>query len=89
MAKKKTLLERMAQNPKDNWQIKDVETLCKQVGIYCEKPSKGSHYKVYGDHIAATLTIPAHKPIRYFYIKNLTSYATMHLEIVSEKDKES
>ena len=87
MAKKKSLFERMEANPRNDWQIKDVEKLCAQIGLELEPPKHGSHYKVYSDYLRDPLTIPAHKPIKPPYIRALTSYANAHLSRTSEKDK--
>ncbi len=61
------LLERMRDNPRD-WRIEDVAAVCAAFGIACTPPRKGSHYKVKPEGQAAMLTVPAHKPIKPWYI---------------------
>lgn len=75
MAKKLSLLEKMRRNPKNDWVIGDVSTLCKQNGLILVSPTGSSHYKVYSECIAGALTIPAHRPIKPVYIKQLVSLA--------------
>lgn len=72
------LLEKMRRNPRD-WQIGQVETLCRRHGLICTAPSGGSHYAVRADETAwakgvtVRLTIPAHKPIKPVYIRQLVA----------------
>lgn len=74
------MLGKMAAAAKD-WQIADVETLCKQVGLKCMPPrGGGSHYRVWSDEIAGILTVPAKRPIKPPYIKTLVSLARAHLK---------
>lgn len=74
------MLEKMAAKAKD-WRIDDVETLCKQVGLDCMAPrGGGSHYRVSSSKLAGILTIPAKRPIKPPYIKNLVGMARAHLK---------
>jgi len=53
------LLERMRRNPVGDWTIRDVETLCRQDGIFCEPPrGGGSHCKIAHPKMVEKLTIP-------------------------------
>jgi len=67
------LLERMRSNPRD-WRIEDVATVCNGFGIDCTAPRKGSHYKVKHASMEEILTIPAHRPIKPFYIRDLVGF---------------
>ena len=67
------LLERMRANPRD-WRIEDVATVCAAFGIACTPPRKGSHCKVKHDSQARVLTVPAHRPIKPFYIEALVGF---------------
>jgi HicA-like toxin of HicAB toxin-antitoxin system len=67
------LLERMRANPRD-WRIEDVATVCAAFGIACTPPRKGSHYKVKHEGQSETLTVPAHKPIKAWYIEALVTF---------------
>ena len=68
------LLERMRANPRD-WRIDDVARLCRQQGLTCTPPRKGSHYKVRHEALADILTVPAHRPIKAVYIRELVRMA--------------
>jgi hypothetical protein len=67
------LLERMRSNPRD-WRIEDVASVCRAHGVLCTAPRKGSHYKVKHASMEAILTIPAHRPIKPVYIRDLVSF---------------
>lgn len=84
MAPKKTLFERMKARPRD-WSIGDVETVCSQCGLHCDKPSNGSHYKVYSDRLAVILTVPAARPIKPVYIRKLVSLIESHQVEMSKR----
>lgn len=70
MVRGEKLLERMRTNPRD-WRIEDVAAVCAAFGIACTPPRKGSPYKVKPEGQAAMLTVPAHKPIKPWYIEAL------------------
>jgi hypothetical protein len=67
------LLERMRAAPRD-WRIVDIERLCRAFGIACTPPRKGSHYKVKHAAVASILTIPAHRPIKPVYVRELVKF---------------
>jgi hypothetical protein len=77
------LLEEMRNSPVKNWTIKNVETLCNQLGLVLKAPRRGSHYKVRSAHLEGMITIPAKKPIKAPYIKALVSMADAHLLAVA------
>jgi hypothetical protein len=79
MAKKKPLLEEMRSNPRGDWTIKDIERLCADIGLACQPPRSGSHFKVISERLADILTIPAHRPIKPVYIRLLVSYSDAHI----------
>ena len=68
-----TLLERMRANPRD-WRIEDVAAICAAFGVACTAPRKGSHYKVKHESQARVLTVPAHRPVKPFYIEALVEF---------------
>jgi hypothetical protein len=74
MSKGEKLFERMRQNPRD-WRISDVEAVCAAFAVDCTPPKKGSHYKVKHASQQHILTIPAHRPIRQWYIEDLVNFA--------------
>jgi hypothetical protein len=73
VARGEKLLKRMRANPRD-WRIEDVATVCAAFGIACTPPRKGSHYKVKHEGQVETLTVPAHKPIKPWYIEALVKF---------------
>ena len=72
MGKKQSLFERMKANPKGNWTIKDIETLCKQYELKLKPPRRGSHYVVFSKLVKGGLSIPSRRPIKPYYIGRLT-----------------
>ena len=73
MAAGEKLLADMRADPRD-WRINDIERLCTAFGIACVAPRKGSHYKVSHPAMAAILTIPAHRPIKPVYVRELVRF---------------
>ena len=73
MGKGAKLLERMRNNPLD-WRIGHVETVCAEYGVACVPPAKGSHYKISHVSQVEILTIPAHRPIKPVYIRDLVKF---------------
>lgn len=69
------LLEKMRNSPAADWTMKDVETLCKQVGMTCKPPTRGTHHKVTATGIPFILTIPYNRPIKACYIRQLVQLA--------------
>ena len=63
----------MRANPRD-WRIEDVLSVYAGFGIACTPPRKGSHYKVKHDNMAEILTIPARRPIKPVYIRDLVRF---------------
>lgn len=80
MARKRGILQRMRDNPQDDWTIRDVEKLCNDVGLEIRKPSHGSHYIVSSAYLRDSITVPFKRPIKSFYIKMLVSFADGHKE---------
>jgi hypothetical protein len=74
------LLDQMRDNPKGDWSIRDVETLCRQIGLRCSPPrGGGSHYKVSSQHLDGIVTVIARKPIKPIYIRHLVVMADGHV----------
>jgi hypothetical protein len=74
------LLERMRANPHD-WRIADIVAMCRSYGVDCAPPRSGSHYKIKHVGMAAILTIPAHRPIKPVYIRELVRFIDAIREI--------
>jgi hypothetical protein len=68
-------LERMRRNPVGDWNIRDVEAVCREYAVLCE-PARGggSHYKVAHARMAEKLTIPYKRPIKPVYIRKLVAF---------------
>jgi hypothetical protein len=73
MARGDKLLARMRDNPRD-WRIEDVIAVCSAFDVACTPPRKGSHYKVKHESRREVLTVPAHRPIKPFYIAALVRF---------------
>lgn len=65
-------LERMRQNPKDDWRIGDVQVVCNEFAINLRQ--KSSHFTVSHPTQKRILTIPAHRAIKPFYIKQFIQF---------------
>jgi hypothetical protein len=79
----------MGENPKGDWNINQVRTVCSHYSVDCEPPGGGgSHWKVSSAHLEGILTIPAGRPIKPIYIRKLVSYMAAHIEIDEEKNHE-
>jgi hypothetical protein len=73
MARGEKLLERMRAHPRD-WRIEDVAAVCEAFRVACTPPRKGSHYKVKHESQAEMLTVPAHRPVKPWYIEALVEF---------------
>ncbi len=67
------LLDDMRHNPTGDWQIADVETLCRQRGFNF-RFGKGSHVQIRHPSAREILTVPARRPIKPVYIRKLVRY---------------
>lgn len=68
MSKAQKLLDAMGNNPLD-WKIEQVHTVAKAFGLSVHCPG-GSHHIV--RHVnGAKISVPAHRPIKAIYIKQL------------------
>jgi hypothetical protein len=79
------LLEDMRNNPAGDWTIKQIETLCGQIGLMFKPPRRGSHFKAFSEHLDGMLTIPARKPIKSPYIKRLVALSDAHRHVMMTK----
>ena len=65
------LLARMKNNPRGDWQISQVETLAKRYGFWMSRPSGGGSHVTLRHDSGARLSIPARRPIKPVYIRQL------------------
>jgi len=68
------LLERMRRNPAGDWQIEDVERLCREYGLNFRHGKGTSHTHMRHPAAREILTIPARRPIKPVYIRKLVHY---------------
>jgi hypothetical protein len=81
LAKGEKLLERMRANPRDDWQIDDIRTVCRAYGLDFRKPGGGSsHATVSHPSQREILTVVARKPVKPIYVIKLVSFIDSVLE---------
>ncbi len=72
------LLDRMRRNPAGDWNIRDVEAVCREYGLQF-RPGKGtSHCHAKYPSAREILTIPARRPIKPVYIRKRVRYIEAH-----------
>jgi hypothetical protein len=65
----------MRRNPAGDWGISDIEIVCQRYGLNCNPPrGGGSHYAVSHPKMLEKLTVPARRPIKPVYIRQLVAY---------------
>lgn len=75
MQARESRLERMARNPYANWDINDIQTVCRENDLICTPPrGGGSHYKVSDRSGEFTQIIPARRRIKAVYIKAFVGF---------------
>ena len=68
-------LEQMRWNPKADWRIEDIQAVCNEFGIDCERSQAGSsQYKVSHPSQYQILTVPLKRPIKTVYMKKLIAF---------------
>jgi hypothetical protein len=60
----------MEANPKGDWTIEDVRTICNAYGLAFTTPKRGSHCTITHETQPEILTIPARRPIKPIYIRH-------------------
>lgn len=72
--KRSKRLEAMRNNPRNDWRIEDVQALCREFDVSCDRPKTGSHYKVSHPSQERILTVPFKRPIKRVYIQQLVDF---------------
>ena len=72
------LLDRMRRNPVGDWQIGDVEAVCREHGLLFRQGKGTSHCHAKHPMAREILTIPAGRPIKPVYIRKLVRYIEAH-----------
>jgi hypothetical protein len=68
-------LERMRANPKADWEVADVEALCREFEVLIEPPrGGGSHFKVHYPGMREYVTVPSRRPIKPVYIRQVVQF---------------
>ena len=65
------LLERMRNNPRNDWRIDHVETLANRYGLSINRPRSGGSHVTLRHGSGLKLTVPARRPIKPKYIQQL------------------
>lgn len=76
-------LTKMRANPKDDWNIKDIETVANSLGIDVFPGSK--HFAASSPLLHGQLTIPAKRPIKPFYIRNFVEMCDAHVRAAEDR----
>ena len=65
------LLEKMRNNPRDDWRIAHIETLANRYGLSINRPKGGGSHVTLRHDSGVKLTVPARRPIKPRYIRDL------------------
>jgi len=72
------LLQRMRRNPAGDWQVRDVEAVCREHHLLFRYGKGTSHCHAKHPSAREILTIPARRPIKPVYIRKLVRYIDMY-----------
>ena len=72
----------MKNNPRGDWQISHVETLAKRYGFLMRRPKDGGSHVTLRHDSGARLSVPARRPIKPAYIRQLVQL----IEQLEEKE---
>ena len=74
-------LEQMARNPKGDWTVDDIQTVCRDNGLMCEQGG-GAHWKISSPYnFDEILMVPARTPIKPFYIRAFVGFVRKSWEV--------
>jgi len=76
-------LDDIKANPRGDWTIADIKAACKQLGLECTPPTRGSHHKVSSARLMGHLTVPYNRPIKVIYIRQFIALAEAHIKVAS------
>lgn len=71
MARSDKRLAAMRANPRADWTIEDVRSLCKTYGLLFEAPRRGSHFTIRLPGSAHFAVVPSRRPIKPVYIREV------------------
>ena len=69
MSRFEKLLDRMRNNPGGDWDINDIDSICRYLGMNCDPPRRGSHFTISHPKTNQILPIPAKRPLKPIYVK--------------------
>ena len=67
------LLDRMRANPRNDWRMRDVETIARRYDLSINRPKGGSSHVTLRHNSGDKLTIPTRRPIKPIYIRKLVT----------------
>ncbi len=70
MSKAEKLYRQMQNNPL-NWRIEQVETVARYFGLTAARPASGSSHVTFRASNGDKITVPAHRPVKAVYVKQL------------------
>lgn len=73
------LLVRMRENPQNDWNINDFQSVCDYYGLTFTAPKRGSHFKISSPLLIGILTVPARRPIKSVYINKFLALIDAHI----------
>lgn len=74
MARAEKLLEQMARNPRGDFSMADIQSVCRVFGLACAAPKRGSHFTISHPSQESILTVPYNRPIKPVYIRLVVAY---------------
>jgi hypothetical protein len=74
MAASQKIFEKMARNPRADFTMDNVKSVCRANDVECKQPTGSSHYVVSHHSQTNHLTIPFKRPIKPVYIRLLVAY---------------
>ena len=83
MTQKDKKLQKMRQNPRD-WKIEDLQSIADEHEL--QWLHDGGSHVVFRSHVCEHLSVPAHRPIKPFYIKRFLLLLDQTLEVRKRKE---
>ena len=80
MSKHEKLLGKLKENPQNDWRIEDLKKIAIDYGLTFRQPGT-SHVTFTKVGTGCRLTVPSHKPIKAYYIKQF-------VELLNKIEKE-
>ena len=74
MSEAEKRFEQMERNPRGDWTVNYIQTVCREYGLWCEPPSGWSHWKISSPYLKEILTVPAREPIKPVYIRAFVGF---------------